>query len=53
VRAVPVSSPDSHGFPRDERAVLGGEIGFCEAVVFKFDGERFAGIEVKRLPKVS
>jgi len=30
---------------------LGGEIGFCEGVVFKFDGEQLAGVDVKRLPK--
>jgi len=42
-----------HGCPRYELAELGGEIGFCEAVVFKFDGEKLAGVEVKRLPRVS
>jgi broad specificity phosphatase PhoE len=30
---------------------IGGEIGFCEGVVFKLDGDKLAGIEVKRLPK--
>jgi hypothetical protein len=30
---------------------LGGEIGFCEGVVFKFDGEQLVGVEVNRLPK--
>ena len=40
-----------HGCPRYDLAELGGEIGFCEGVVFKFDGEQFAGVEVKRLPK--
>jgi broad specificity phosphatase PhoE len=40
-----------HGCPRYELAELGGEIGFCEAVVFKLDGETLAGIGVKRLPK--
>jgi broad specificity phosphatase PhoE len=30
---------------------LGGEIGFCEAVVFKFAGEKLEAIELKRLPK--
>jgi hypothetical protein len=39
-----------HGCPRYHLDELGGEIGFCEAVVFKFDGEKLAGIEVKRLP---
>ncbi len=29
---------------------IGGEIGFCEGVVLKFDGENLVGIEVKRLP---
>jgi hypothetical protein len=41
-----------HGCPRYDLAELGGEIGFCEAVVFKLDGENLAGIEVKRLPRV-
>jgi len=27
---------------------IGGEIGFCEGVVFKIDGEKLAGIELKR-----
>jgi len=40
-----------HGCPRYDLAELGGEIGFCEGVVFKFDGEQLAGVEVKRLPK--
>jgi broad specificity phosphatase PhoE len=40
------------GCPSYDLAELGGEIGFCEAVVFKFDGERLAGVEVKRLPKI-
>jgi broad specificity phosphatase PhoE len=30
---------------------LGGEIGFCEGVVFILEGEKLAGIEVKHLPK--
>jgi broad specificity phosphatase PhoE len=38
-----------HGCPRYHLDELGGEIGFCEGVVFKFDGEKLAGIEVKRL----
>ncbi|MGE5326632.1 MAG: histidine phosphatase family protein [Deltaproteobacteria bacterium] len=37
------------GCARYELAYLGGEIGFCEGVVFKLDGESLAGIEVKRL----
>jgi broad specificity phosphatase PhoE len=38
-----------HACPRSELSELGGEIGFCEGVAFKFDGEQLAGIEVKRL----
>ena len=38
-----------HGCPRYDLANLGGEIGFCEGVVFKLDGETLAGVEVKRL----
>ncbi len=38
-----------HACARYELSDLGGEIGFCEGVVFKFEGESFAGIEVKRL----
>ena len=30
--------------------LIGGEIGLCEGVVFKMDGENLAGIEIKRLP---
>jgi broad specificity phosphatase PhoE len=40
-----------HGCARYDLAELGGEVGFCEGVVFKLDGENLAGIEVKRLPK--
>jgi broad specificity phosphatase PhoE len=32
---------------------IGGEIGFCEGVVFKIDGENLAGIELKRLESSS
>lgn len=39
-----------HGCPRYELSELGGEISFCEGVLFKFEGETLAGIEVKRLP---
>jgi broad specificity phosphatase PhoE len=39
-----------HGCPRYDLAELGGEIGFCEGVVFRIDGEKLAGVEVKRLP---
>ena len=31
---------------------IGGEIGFCEGVVFKIDDEKLSGIELKRLPKL-
>ncbi len=31
---------------------IGGEIGFCEGVVFKLDGENLTGVEVKRLPRL-
>jgi len=37
------------GCPRFELTEIGGEIGFCEGVVFKFDGENLTGVEVKRL----
>lgn len=40
-----------HGCPRYDLAELGGEIGFCEGVVFKFDGDKLARSEVKRLTK--
>jgi broad specificity phosphatase PhoE len=30
---------------------IGGEIGFCEGVVFKLEDDKLAGIEMKRLPK--
>jgi len=39
------------GCPRYELSELGGEIGFCEGVVFELDGDRLSGVEVKRLPK--
>jgi broad specificity phosphatase PhoE len=42
-----------HACPRYDLSELGGEIGFCEAVVFKFDGEKLAGVEAKRLPRPS
>jgi len=38
------------GCPRYHLSELGGEIGFCEGVVFGFEGENLRGIEVKRLP---
>ena len=40
-----------HGCPRYDLAELGGEIGFCEGVVFKIDGEQLTSVEVKRLPR--
>jgi len=41
-----------HGCPRCDLAGLGGEIGFCEGAVFKFDGEQLGGVELKRLAKL-
>ncbi len=38
-----------HGCARYDLTELGGEIGFCEGVVFKFEGETLTGVEVKRL----
>jgi broad specificity phosphatase PhoE len=40
-----------HGCAHYDLAELGGEIGFCEGVVFKIDGEHLVGIEVRRLPR--
>jgi broad specificity phosphatase PhoE len=40
------------GCPRYHLDELGGEIGFCEGVVFIFEGERLTGVEVKRLAKL-
>jgi broad specificity phosphatase PhoE len=37
------------GCARYELAELGGEIGFSEGVVFRFDAESLAGVEVRRL----
>ncbi|HEV2350730.1 MAG TPA: histidine phosphatase family protein [Terriglobia bacterium] len=37
-----------HGCARYALEEIGGEIGFCEGVVFKLDDENLAGIEVKR-----
>lgn len=42
-----------HGCPRYHLSELGGEIGFCEGVAFKVDGDKLSGVEVKRLPKSS
>ena len=42
-----------HGCPRYELPELGGEIGFCEGVVFFLDAEKLTRIETKRLPKGS
>ncbi len=38
-----------HGCARYHLDEIDGEIGFCEGVVFKLDGESLSGIEVKRL----
>lgn len=38
-----------HGCPRYHLDELGGEIALCEGVVFVLEGERLAGVEVKRL----
>jgi len=38
------------GCPRYDLAELGGEISFCEAVVFKVEDEKLIGVEVKRPP---
>ena len=38
-----------HVCPRYDLSELGGEIGFCEAVVFKIDREQLTSVEVKRL----
>jgi len=40
-----------HGCLRYHLDELGGEIGFCEGVVFIFEGEKLKWVEVKRLPK--
>jgi len=40
-----------HGCPRYRLDEIGGEISFCEGVIFKLEGEDLTGIEVKRLPK--
>ncbi len=42
-----------HGCPRYHLDEIGGEIGFCEGVVFELDDEKLAGIEVKRLEQVA
>jgi broad specificity phosphatase PhoE len=41
-----------HGCTRYDLAELGGEVGFCEGVVFTFAGEKLEATELKRLPKV-
>jgi broad specificity phosphatase PhoE len=38
------------GCPRYALDALGGEISFCEGIVFRIEGESLAGIEVKRMP---
>jgi len=40
-----------HGCARYHLDEIGGEVGFCEGVVFRIDGEELVGIEIKRLPK--
>jgi len=40
-----------HGCTRYELSELGGEVGFCEGVVFSIEGENLAGIEVRRMPR--
>lgn len=40
-----------HGFPRYDLNEIGGELSFCEGVVFRFDDDQLTGVEVKRLPK--
>jgi len=42
-----------HGCARYDLKEIGGEIGFCEAVVFNFDGDKLAGVEVKRMKDVA
>jgi broad specificity phosphatase PhoE len=39
------------GCARYQLDEIGGEIGFCEGVVFVFEEEALKGVEVKRLPK--
>lgn len=39
-----------HSCARYDLAALGGEIGFCEGIVFEFEDENLAGIALKRLP---
>ncbi len=38
-----------HGCSRYDLSEIGGEIGFCEAVVFKLEGKHLVGVEVRRL----
>jgi len=49
--SLPRRAGDRGGCPRYDLAELGGEIGFCEGVVFKLDGETLAGVELRRIPK--
>lgn len=42
-----------HGCERYDLKEIGGEIGFCEGVVFNFDGDKLAGVEVKRMKDVA
>ena len=40
-----------HGCETYALESIGGEIGFCEGVVFKVAGEELAGVELRRIPK--
>jgi len=40
-----------HGCARYDLNELGGEIGFCEGVLFKVDDEKLVGVEAKRLER--
>ncbi len=42
-----------HGCARYHLDEIGGEIGFCEGVVFKLDGDALSGVEIKRLSQTS
>jgi broad specificity phosphatase PhoE len=40
-----------HGAPRYDLGEIGGEVSFCEGVVFKLQAEQLIGVEVRRLHK--
>lgn len=40
-----------HGVLRYDLSEVGGEVSFCEGVVFRLEGEQLIGVEVKRLHK--